>query len=377
MNGNGWDEFISGLETMQYDTLRHHTPMRNLLLKSHLCVSLVCGLILLVVAITGCALVFELQMDRWLDPSVSYAAPGPALTLANLAVAALVATPGEKITEFNFGPPGTSVMAKMTGGRRVYLDPATAHVLGIRDGEPPSFWVRHIHRELAAGAFGANVVRIASFAVIFQSISGTILWWPVKRLRVKTNASLRRFSFDLHHSAGFFSALFLAVIAATGIVKGYGDALQPVFDRITGSPAGVRTLTSKPGPHQVSIDDALRAAQTALPGAATGRITLPKTATSSYLITMKYPGDSTVPGRSWVVVDRYSGLAIGQQDARTAPGGAQIPIVNRAIHVGGIFGIPTRILAFLTGLALLAQLFTGLVLWRKKAAVEASRAMAA
>jgi uncharacterized iron-regulated membrane protein len=92
---------------------------------------------------------------------------------------------------------------------------------------------------------------------------------------------------------------------------------------------------------------------------------------------MKYPGDSTVPGRSWVVVDRYSGLAIGQQDARTAPVGAQIPIVNRAIHVGGIFGIPTRILAFLTGLALLAQLFTGLVLWRKKAAVEASRAMAA
>jgi uncharacterized iron-regulated membrane protein len=92
---------------------------------------------------------------------------------------------------------------------------------------------------------------------------------------------------------------------------------------------------------------------------------------------MKYPGDSTVPGRSWVVIDRYSGLAIARQDARAAPAGAQIPIVNRAIHVGGILGVPTRILAFLTGLALLAQLFTGLVLWRKKGAVGTSRVMAA
>ena len=351
--------------------------MRNLLLKSHVYVSLTCALILLVVAITGCAPVFELQMDCWLDPSVSYAAPGPALPLASLVAAALAATTGQKVTEFNFGPPGTSVMAKTTGGRRVYLDAATARVLGVREGEPPSFWVRHIHRELAAGVLGANVVRAASFAVIFQSISGMILWWHWKRLRLKTNGSLRRFSFDLHHSAGFFSGLFLAIIAATGIVKGYGDALQPFFDRVTGSPAGVRTVASKPGSYQASIDDALRAAQAALPGAAVGRITLPKTATASYLITMKYPRDSTVPGRSWVVVGRYSGQAIAQQDARTAPAGAQIPIVNRAIHVGGIFGVPTRILAFLTGLALLAQLFTGLVLWCKKSAVPASRVMAA
>jgi uncharacterized iron-regulated membrane protein len=265
----------------------------------------------------------------------------------------------------------------MSGGRRVYVDPATARVLGIREGEPPSFWVRHVHRELAGGVFGSNVVRVASFAVIFQSISGIVLWWPLKRLRVKTNASLRRFSFDLHHSAGFFSAIFLAIIAATGIVKGYGDALQPFFDRITGSPAGVRTLASKPGPHQASIDDALHAAQAALPGAAVGRVTLAKTATASYLVTMKYPGDSTVPGRSWVVVDRYSGQVVARQDARTAPGGARIPIVNRAIPVGGIFGIPSRILAFLAGLALLSQLCTGLLMWQKKVAVRSSRAKAA
>jgi uncharacterized iron-regulated membrane protein len=241
-------------------------------------------------------------------------------------------------------------------------------VVGTREGEPPSFWFRHVHRELAAGAFGANVVRIASLLVIFQSLSGLYLWWPLKRLRVKTGASIRRVSFDLHHSTGFFSSLLLCVIAATGVIKGYGDALQPFFDKVTGSPAAVRTLSSTPGPDQASLDDALRAATSAMPGAAVGRITLPKTPAASYVITMKYPGDSTVPGRSWVVVDRYSAKVLATQDARTAPAGAQIPIVNRAIHVGGIYGAPTRVLAFLAGLALLVQLFTGLVLWRKRSA---------
>jgi uncharacterized iron-regulated membrane protein len=325
-----------------------------------------------VVAVTGCALVFELQMDRWLDPAVSYAPAGPPLPFARIAPPALAAAPGQTIAEFNFGPPGTTVMAKMSHGRRVYLDPATARVLGTREGEPPSFWVRHVHRELAAGPLGASIVRIVSMLVILQGLTGLYLWWPLKRVRVKTNASLRRVSFDLHHSAGFFSSVFLGIIAATGVIKGYGDSLQPFFDRITGSPAGVRTLPSTPGSAVATIDDAVRAATSALPRASIGRITLPKTRTASYLVTMKYPGDSTVPGRSWVVIDRYSGQVLGKQDARTAPAGAQIPIINRAIHVGGIWGAPTRILTFLTGMALVLQLGTGLVLWRKRAVVRAA-----
>ena len=85
---------------------------------------------------------------------------------------------------------------------------------------------------------------------------------------------------------------------------------------------------------------------------------------------MKYPGDSTAPGRSWVVVDQYTGQVLGSQDARTASTAAQIPIVNRAIHVGGIYGVPTRLLAFLTSFAIIVQLVTGTVMWWRKRAVR-------
>jgi uncharacterized iron-regulated membrane protein len=88
---------------------------------------------------------------------------------------------------------------------------------------------------------------------------------------------------------------------------------------------------------------------------------------------MKYPGDSTAPGRSWVVVDQYTGQVLGSQDARTAPAGARIPIVNRAIHVGGIYGVPTRILAFLSSLAVIVQLFTGLLMWWRKGSIKRAR----
>jgi uncharacterized iron-regulated membrane protein len=345
--------------------------MRNAALKIHLYTSLAAAIVLVVVGVTGCLLVFELQMDRWLDPSVSYVAGGPAVPLVRLKAAASEAAPGQTVLNFDFGPEGTTVMAKMSGGSRVYLDPSSARVVGVLQGEPPSYWVRHVHRELVGGPVGAFIVRVAAMLVVVQCLTGLYLWWPLKRVRVRFDASLRRVSFDLHNSIGFLSSLLLMIVAVTGVVKGYGDALQPFFDRITGSPAGVRALLSKPGPATASIDAAWQTARAALPGAAVGRITLPRTATASYLITMKYPGDSTVPGRSWVVVDRYSGGVLGRQDARSAPAGAQIPILNRAIHVGGIWGVPTRILAFLTSLAMLMQLGTGLVLWRKRATATA------
>jgi uncharacterized iron-regulated membrane protein len=159
----------------------------------------------------------------------------------------------------------------------------------------------------------------------------------------------------------------MCVLSVTGLVKVYGDKLQPFFDRVTGSPTMTRDLPSKAGlASMVSIDDAVAIARNRLPGARLARIIPPKEKTGSWVVQMKFLGDSTVPGRSWVVVDQYSGSVSSSLDARTAPAGSRIPIINRAIHVGGIYGVPTRILAFLSGLAVLLQTATGYFLWWRK-----------
>ena len=353
--------------------------MRKTIFNLHLYTSLASCLILVVVSITGCLLVWELTMDRWLEPKISFVAPaGEPIGFAKITTILKSAFPAQQITEFDVGGPDTSVIAKLNGQKksfRTFVNPYTGEILGLREGEAPSYWVRHIHRELIGGAVGMQLVRIATFLVLFQSISGIYLWWPLKRVTVKWSGSFRRVNFDLHHATGFFASVFICIIAVTGLLKGYGDSIQPFVDRMAGgskfNKAIPSTRPATPGqPHRINMDEAVASARAALPGAAIARLTPPKGPAGSFLVSMKFPGDSTAPGRSYVVVDQYSGVVLGSQDARTAPAASQFPIVNRAIHVGGISGAPTRVLAFVTTLAILLQLFTGLVMWWKKRAVK-------
>jgi uncharacterized iron-regulated membrane protein len=347
--------------------------VRKTLFNLHLYSSLASGLILVVVCATGCLLVWELSMDRWLDPDMSYVEPrGETVPFARILDGLKSRFPDQQVTEMDLGGPGTSAIAKLSDhdrAFRAFVNPYTGEFLGTRPGEPPSFWLRHVHRELVGGKAGVQVVRTATFLILFQSLSGLYLWWPLKRITVKWSGSFRRVSFDLHHAVGFFSCVFVCIIAITGLVKSYGDGLQPFFNRVTGDPALNKDMPSTPDLNRkITMDDAVARARAELPGAAIARLTPPKGRTGSFLVTMKYPGDSTAPGRSWVVVDQYNGRVLGSQDARTAPLAARIPIVNRAIHVGGISGAPSRALAFAATFALLLQLFTGVTMWWRRRA---------
>ena len=345
----------------------------------HLYLALVTSLFLLVICLSGSMLVFELQMDRWLDPSLSFV-PRPAGDGSRVPYTAILNQlkdqfPSQQVTELDLGAEGTSVIAKLSGvPTRVFFNPYSGQILGSRPGEPPSYWLRHIHRELAAGPLGAQLVRFTTLVVLFQSVSGVYLWWPLKRVTVNWGSNWRRVNFDLHHAVGFFSSAFVCLIAVTGLIKGYNDQLLPFFDRVTGTIAGGKAIDSKTrrGSSSATMDEAVATAQRQMPGAAIARLTPPKGPNGSFLVTMKYPGDSTAPGRSWVVVDQYSGDVLASQDARTAPLAARIPIINRGIHVGGIMGVPTRILAFLTSISILSQLATGLFLWWRKQGVSSS-----
>jgi uncharacterized iron-regulated membrane protein len=325
-------------------------------------VALATSVFVLVIGVTGCLLVFELSMDRWWDSSLAFVEPHSDPASLDAVLATLSKTfPGGKLTELDLSGPDASIIAKINapgGPQRVFVNPYSGEILGARAGESISFHLRHAHRELLAGKPGALLVNSISLLLVFQSLSGLYLWWPLKRVSVKVGASWKRFDFDLHHAAGFFSSAFICVLAITGVVKAYTPDLQPFFDRITNSPSMTRALPSKPVPGSASrapLDAVVAAARAKLPGAMVARIQPPAGKDGSW------------------VVNQYSGEILGVQDSRTAPLGTQITIQNRAIHVGGIYGAPTRILAFLTALAVLVQTVTGLLMWWRKRKAAAAR----
>jgi uncharacterized iron-regulated membrane protein len=112
----------------------------------------------------------------------------------------------------------------------------------------------------------------------------------------------------------------------------------------------------------ISADDAIAAARLALPGAAPTSTNVPGPA-GVYSIALRYPEDLTPGGRSRVIVDPYTGAVLAAEGSRSAPAGTRLVTLNRAIHTGDVFGLPSKTIVSLMSLAVVAQLVSGFVIW--------------
>ena len=65
-------------------------------------------------------------------------------------------------------------------------------------------------------------------------------------------------------------------------------------------------------------------------------------------------------------MDQYTGQILQAEGSRTAPAGARAVIVNRAIHTGDIFGIPSKLVMSLASLMVVIQLVSGVVMWVRR-----------
>jgi uncharacterized iron-regulated membrane protein len=216
---------------------------------------------------------------------------------------------------------------------------------------------------------GGRIESCASLAVIFLSLSGLYLWWPLKQVKIEWKGMRRRTLFDLHNTVGIFSLVFLLILAATGAVMGFDEKTTPFFFKLTGSPPPSRPPRNS-DPHPVDAkpitpDEAIDVARTALPGATPFAIAVPGP-NGVYFIRSRYPEDLTPGGRSQIVVDQYSGKVLFALGSRTAPAAVRMVIATRAIHTGDIFGMPSKIVLSLASLMAVMQLVSGVVMWRKR-----------
>ena len=84
-----------------------------------------------------------------------------------------------------------------------------------------------------------------------------------------------------------------------------------------------------------------------------------------YFLAARYPENLTPGGRSRIMIDPYTGKVLYALGSRTAPGGARLVNLNRAIHTGDIFGIPSKSILSLVSLLAVVQVISGVVMWWK------------
>lgn len=115
----------------------------------------------------------------------------------------------------------------------------------------PEFFrqVRALHRWLLDApaqkgepSAGKTVVGITTVAMIVILISGMIIWFPrnsrtlKNRLQISCTKGWRRFWYDSHVALGFYSTLFLLIMALTGLTWSFSGYRTFMYDLFAGLP---------------------------------------------------------------------------------------------------------------------------------------------
>ncbi|GAB3937133.1 PepSY-associated TM helix domain-containing protein [Larkinella terrae] len=370
--------------------------------KLHLWLGLASGLLVFVVAITGCILAFEYEIKSIIRPFqyVEPVANGVLLPPSRLQAIAEKQVPGKPAKGVNYGETGHSVNVPFYGASpdyyyQVYLNPYTGEVLKVVDEERDFFhFILHGHYYLwLPETIGQPVVAYGTLVFTVLLITGMVLWWPKKwtkssrdkSFKVKWKAQWRRVNYDLHNVPGFYALFFSIILAITGMIFG----IEWLGDSIYWSTTGGKTMPD----YQLPVSDSTqtrrftnptdllwqRFIQTKPPTASL-YISIPERASESIGVSINYrPG--TYYKTDYYSFDQFTLKALTGEgpyfgEYNTASFGDKLRRMNYDIHVGAILSLPGKVLAFFASLICASLPVTGFIIWwgrRKKKTVKPQR----
>lgn len=352
----------------------------------HLYAGLLAAPLLFALGLTGSFLVFEYPIDHLLNHQLAYVQIGAGKRPLSVLLENIRREyPSASVLTFALSPsspaPDLAYTAQiqlpnLQTPSTVYVDQYTGNVLGKKDGLSFATSVHEFHTDLLVGESGALVVMMTAGLLILISASGLVLWWPRKILNVRWTASGKRVTFDLHNTVGFYSFLFMLLFGVTAVVIHWQSRWLPMTNHalhLSDNEPDFRVTAPQAGSKLVMLDAVAERAWEAVPGARLTQINMPGNR-GIYRAWLKFPEDGTPLGRSFVLVNAYSGGVLYARSARSV----HVPTRffrewNRELHTGDVLGLPTRILACVMSLALPLLAVTGPLFWWRKRRTFANR----
>ena len=360
------------------------SALRRILFHLHLYAGVTLGLLTVVAGVTGSLLVFRHEIDAVIAPGLLHVRPrGERVPLQAVVDAARRAHPGAVIQHlFLSREPGQAhaVWLKGEGAPRVYVDPYTGAVLGARAPEGTATgWLFALHTELLTGARGEVVVLIGALSLVLLSVTGLLLWWPSawrllrSAVTVKWRAGWRRATFDLHRAFGFWAAglLCLAAVSGATFVPPFRDWFASAVTAATGTPpraAAPKVVPPRTGAEPLPVDVHVANAEAALTGGRVTRIGLPAKPDAPIVVRKWTPGELHPNGMNFVYLDPYTARVLKVERSDAASTGPRLMNLRYPVHIGVWGGTLTRVLYVLLGLAPLALLVSGCVMWWNRVA---------
>ncbi len=384
--------------------------LRARLRQLHLYASLVFGAVFVTAGLTGVAIAWTHELDAALNPGLLRSQPAPGAPDAAPTPAQVQAAYERLAAEPRYGKPTQLMLPyeaddvyvawyrsakkekdKQKGSfdtdvaRQVMLDRYTLAILGERNyGEfglsRPLLMstLFHLHRYLLAGEVGKTVTGISGLLLTLTSLLGLVLWWPKhslsglrKALTVRGAVTSRQFHYSFHRTAGFFMTPVLAVLGFTGMAMNLPDWVRPVIGAVAAlEPNGKLANGPAEGRKPLSVAAALQAAQLQVPQGRLTRVSM-ASAKAPFEIRMRQPGEVREgAGLTRVSVDAFSGAVLRVRDPLRAAAGDTFFNWQFPLHTGEAFGLAGRVLVSFSGLAPLAFMLTGLLLWLGRRAIH-------
>lgn len=366
--------------------------LRSVLRKIHLWLGLTLGLPFLLLGLTGSALVFYIELDRLLNPSIQVETSAPPVGWTSPVWDQALATARtqwpDETGKWSFevtGKPG-SIPARYYPPEEPHLDHHEIEPLMVwftpdgreilreaRWGDYLMTFLYDVHMNLLAGEVGNDVVGWIGFGTLLLLLTGLIVWWPrgdwKKALAYKREASPLRRLYDLHKLIGLWSLLLLVVLSATGALLALPAEKNWLLERLVAPVvAAPSPKSSQNAGQQITVSAALAAAHTALPDSRLAWIDVPGPGDGVFRLRVQVAGDPTYRfPYSFVFVDQYTGKVLAVHDARNGTAATTVSNWIRPLHDASVGGLGTRILGVVAGLAPVGLFVTGFTRWRARA----------
>jgi len=220
--------------------------LRRAAFQVHLWTGLAIGVYIVVLSVTGSALVYRRELDLWLQaPRPTFDASARKLTKDELRAAAERTYPGytigrigDRVTRRN--PTVEIWLEKGEDKKERLFNPYTGADLGdaVTRGEWAVLWVARLHDELLFDRAGKYWNGALSGVMTVLVLTGLVVWWPgvsrwKRSLGVKVSSGWKRFNWDLHSAIGFWLFLFMLIWGVSGVYLGIPEPFSNFVDAIS------------------------------------------------------------------------------------------------------------------------------------------------
>ena len=372
--------------------------LKKILFQTHWLLGITGGIVLAFIGVTGAVLSFENELVTALNDGIVTVAPRdePRLTPPELLARAAERNPARRVMSLDvafessraprvgFAP----LTAPVEGPRRPewrYVDPYTAEPLGEVRAEAFFRTTRDLHRYLAAGDMGKQIVGASTAALLVLALSGLYLRWPRGGqswrawLSIDRRLTGRAFLFRLHAVVGTFVLPLYLVAALTGLTWSYESYRAYVYVAL-GAPAPQRPGGPPPAANRGEPVDVVAALESAWPIVVatagvmrSATITLQESKDRPIEVRYFAPDAPHERAMNRLVIDAAGNVA-AQENFADKPTGARLAGSIFPLHRGSYFGVVGTLLMMVASMLMPLFAVTGILMYlaRRRRMTEAT-----